>query len=79
MDNTSGENKNFIVLACLAALVGIGVVPSVTAAFLRVGHTHEDMDVLWGINATVLGKCLQWDFVLTASVVLCSSTLPVAL
>jgi hypothetical protein len=61
LDNTPAENKNRFLLQALAALVDRGIFTSATAAFLRVGHTHEDLDGLWGINQTVLGNALSWD------------------
>ena len=61
LDNTPAENKNRFLLEALAILVDRQVYASATAAFLRVGHTHEDLDGLWGINQTVLGKQLSWD------------------
>jgi hypothetical protein len=61
LDNTPAENKNRYLLQALAVLAGRGVFETATAAFLRVGHTHEDLDGYWGINQTVLGKVLSWD------------------
>ena len=61
VDNAPGENKNQHVFTAVAGLVAKGVFKSATIAFLRVGHTHEDLDGLWGVNATVLGKVTQWD------------------
>ena len=48
LDNTSSTNKNNIVLGFLAWLVAAGVVRSAEADFLRVGHTHEDVDQFHG-------------------------------
>ena len=44
LDNTSSTNKNNIVLRFLMKLVRDSVVLSAEADFLRVGHTHEDID-----------------------------------
>lgn len=44
LDNTSSSNKNNTVLSFLALLTGIGLIFSAAASFLRVGHTHEDID-----------------------------------
>ena len=41
MDNTASSNKNNTVLAFLAMLVGLRLVGSAYATFLRAGHTHE--------------------------------------
>ena len=48
LDNTSSTNKNNIVLGFLAWLVAAGIVRSAEADFLRVGHTHEDVDQFHG-------------------------------
>jgi len=61
LDNTPAENKNRYLLQALAVLAGRRIFDTATAAFLRVGHTHEDLDGYWGINQTVLGKVLSWD------------------
>jgi hypothetical protein len=61
LDNTPSENKNRDVLKALSVLVGRSVLESATAGFLRVAHTHEDLDGIWGVNQTVLGKVLSWD------------------
>jgi hypothetical protein len=61
LDNTPAENKNKYVLQSLATLVNRNIFDTATAAFLRVGHTHEDLDGVWGVNQTVLGKSLAWD------------------
>lgn len=61
LDNTPAENKNRFLLQALAVLVGRMIFDTASAGFLRVGHTHEDLDGYWGINQTVLGKVLSWD------------------
>jgi len=61
LDNTPAENKNRFLLQALGVLVDRGICVSATASFLRVGHTHEDLDGLWGVNHTVLGNELSWD------------------
>ena len=48
LDNASGSNKNNTVF-CFAALLALcGLVASCRVMFLRVGHTHEDIDQLFG-------------------------------
>ncbi|CAN0284914.1 unnamed protein product [Ectocarpus sp. 12 AP-2014] len=44
MDNTVSENKNNFIMGFLAALVGRGVMRSVTLCFMMVGHTHIQID-----------------------------------
>ena len=61
LDNAPGENKNQWVCKAIAALVSMRVFRSATVAFLRVAHTHEDLDAVWGVNATILGGQLRWD------------------
>ena len=48
LGNTSSTNKNNIVLRFLMKLVRDSVVLSAEADFLRVGHTHEDIDQFIG-------------------------------
>ena len=61
LDNAPAENKNQYVFAWAAVMVARSVFRSVTLAFLRVGHTHEDLDGVWGVNQTVLGSVERWD------------------
>ena len=61
LDNTSAENKNQTVFAMVAGLVAKGVFQAGTVAFLRKGHTHEDLDGLWGVNATELDHVTSWN------------------
>ena len=44
LDNTSSSNKNNTVLCFMAMLTSLKLIGSGTVAFLRVGHTHEDID-----------------------------------
>jgi hypothetical protein len=56
LDNTCSDNKNDTVLAFCAFLVGTGVFRKVTLSFLPVGHTHEDIDAVFGIIVRYLSK-----------------------
>ena len=47
-DNASGENKNQVLARFPAVLVDRGIFDTVVHAFLGVGHTHEDIDALFG-------------------------------
>ena len=47
-DNTSRELKNNHVFRYAAGLVSAGVVKSVRVSCLRTGHSHEDVDQLFG-------------------------------
>ncbi|KAL3133949.1 hypothetical protein ABBQ32_008396 [Trebouxia sp. C0010 RCD-2024] len=49
MDNCAKDNKNCTVLGFCALLVELGVVETVEINFLPVGHTHEDIDGLFGL------------------------------
>ena len=49
LDNTTKDNKNHTVFAFLAWLVQSGNFHKVTVSFLPVGHTHEDIDALFGV------------------------------
>ena len=47
-DNTSRECKNNIVLAFLASLTARGLAAGTTLSCLRSGHSHEDVDQMFG-------------------------------
>ena len=49
LDNTTKDNKNHTVFAFLAWLVQSGKFHKVKVSFLPVGHTHEDIDALFGV------------------------------
>ena len=42
LDNTSTTNKNNVVFSWMGTCVSLGICRSMTASFLRVGHTHEE-------------------------------------
>lgn len=48
-DNTTAQAKNSEVAQFLSTLVGRGKFRTATLNFLPVGHTHEDIDLLFGI------------------------------
>ena len=49
LDNTTKDNKNNTVFAFLSWPVQSGNFNKVTVSFLPVGHTHEDIDALFGV------------------------------
>jgi hypothetical protein len=49
LDNTTGENKNFVLLAVCSWLVATGRVKRVRVCFLPVGHTHILIDQIIGV------------------------------
>ena len=49
LDNTTGENKNEVLLAMCAWLVSSGKVKQVRVLFLMVGHTHIIIDQIFGV------------------------------
>ena len=61
LDNTTKDNKNAAVLGFLGWLVLIGCFEKVRVRFLPVGHTHEDIDALFGVLMKFLykGQCFQ--------------------
>ena len=56
LDNTTGENKNETVLGFLAWLCAVGTFKKVTLSFLPVGHTHEDIDAVFGVLMRYLNR-----------------------
>lgn len=44
LDNTVSENKNNFLMGFFAAMVGRGVMETVTLYFMMVGHTHVEID-----------------------------------
>lgn len=51
MDNTPGDNKNSYVFAMLAYLVAVGMFQEVEVIHLLKGHTHNDVDAVFGVLA----------------------------
>ena len=58
LDNTASPNKNNIIFLWMGLLVICGIVKTCTANFLRTGHTHEDVDQMFGEIANWLWKKL---------------------
>jgi hypothetical protein len=56
MDNTSKDNKNNIFLAFLVRLMANSVFVLIEVMFLRVGHTHEDVDQMFSCFSRKLRK-----------------------
>ena len=54
MDNCLGNNKNHFVFAFLSLLTTMRVFEIVEVGFLPVGHTHEDIDGMYGILSAKL-------------------------
>lgn len=50
-DNTSREFKNNPVVKWMASLVANNIVPKISLKTLRTGHSHEDIDQIFGILA----------------------------
>ena len=48
LDNAAGDNKNRYVFAFCSLLVHKGIFREIYVNFLIVGHTHEDIDALFG-------------------------------
>lgn len=47
VDNTVAENKNNYLMGILAAMVGRGIMRTVTLCFMMVGHTHIQIDQIF--------------------------------
>ena len=54
LDNASGDNKNRWVFGFCSLLVFKGIFREIYINFLIVGHTHEDIDALFGRWSTML-------------------------
>ena len=54
LDNAAGDNKNRYVFAFFSLLVHLGIFREVYVNFLLVGHTHEDIDAMFGRWSTKL-------------------------
>ncbi len=61
MDNAVGENKNQWWARLLALLIDRGVFRTCVWSFLRVGHTHEDLDGLFGVLAMHIASLQEWN------------------
>jgi hypothetical protein len=48
MDNVVGDNKNWFVFYFWSFLVTKGIFKEVYVTFMLVGHTHDDIDALFG-------------------------------
>ena len=59
-DNTVSQAKNNLVMLFLAYLVGSGRFVTTMINFLMVGHTHEDVDQVFGIVCEVLKTSGGW-------------------
>jgi hypothetical protein len=58
LDNTTRENENWVILTFLAVLILHGTFQTAQVRFLLVGHTHEDIDGVFGVIATMLKKSI---------------------
>ena len=60
-DNTVAQCKNALACKFLAYLVSAGFVTTATLNFLMVGHTHEDIDQLFGLMVQWLLRKRSWE------------------
>ena len=62
LDNCSGDNKNYAILAFCNFLIDQGIFEQVEVGFLPVGHTHEDIDQGFSVLSRHLRKvdCLSF-------------------
>jgi hypothetical protein len=56
MDNAVGDNKNRFVFCFWSLLVAKGIFREVYVNFMLVGHTHDDIDALFGRWSMLLRK-----------------------
>lgn len=59
-DNAVAQAKNSLVTVFLALLVSRGYFRSATLNFLIVGHTHEDIDQMFGLMIEVVSRKASW-------------------
>lgn len=59
-DNTVAQAKNSLVMLMLAVLVSCGYFSTAVINFLMVGHTHEDIDQLFGILIHYILRKSSW-------------------
>ena len=60
-DNTVAQAKNSLTLLFLGVLVSRGYFSTAVLNFLMVGHTHEDIDQLFGLLVSIVVRLRQWD------------------
>ena len=67
LDNCSGDNKNYTILAFCNFLVDQGVFEEVEVGYLPVGHTHEDIDQAFSVLSRHLRNrdCLSFSTFVT--------------
>ena len=61
VDNAGGENKNHHLMRFLSVLVDQAVFPSCVLSFLQVGHTHDDIDRIFGMMPKGIQQLVEWD------------------
>ncbi|KAL2630810.1 hypothetical protein R1flu_015496 [Riccia fluitans] len=60
LDNSSKDNKNWMIMAFCSELVARGCCKMITMSFLMVGHTHEDVDAFFlKVNDSQGGKNIK--------------------
>ncbi len=60
-DNSTGQTKNQFVTAFCAYVVGQEKVSTAVMNFLTVGHTHEDVELWFGIITELLVRRRLWE------------------
>jgi hypothetical protein len=48
LDNTAKDNKNYVLLGYMATLIQLGLIEHAELHYLLVGHTHNDVDGVFG-------------------------------
>jgi hypothetical protein len=62
LDNCSGQNKNRWMFSFLSYLTAVGIFERVNLGFLMPGHTHEDVDALFGKYSHILNNQTTTNF-----------------
>lgn len=60
LDNCPSDNKNWFVMAYLSLLTARDIFEEVHLGFLMVGHTHEDVDAMFGHFSETLMHNPTW-------------------
>ena len=73
LDNVYRENKNTTVMEFMSYLVNAGYFERIEVSFLPVGHTHNDVDILFSLISRKIFPCVITGFGILKELVLQST------